>query len=66
MPYRGLVKEGFWADMVIFDPQQIRDRATFTNPHQYPDGIEYVLVNGEVSLEKGQLTNEKCGKILNP
>ena len=64
LPYRGLIKEGFWADIVIFDSYKIKDRATFTNPHQYPDGIEYVLVNGEVSLEKGQLTDKKYGEIL--
>jgi len=65
LPYRGLIKEGFWADVVIFDSHKIKDRSTFTNPHQYPDGIEYVLVNGEVSLKKGQLTDHKHGKILN-
>ncbi len=66
LPYRGLIKEGFWADIVIFDSNKIKDRATFANPHQYPDGIEYVLVNGEVSLEKGRLTNKRYGKILKP
>ena len=40
---RGLIKEGMWADITIFDPQKIIDKATFMAPHQYPEGIEYVL-----------------------
>lgn len=45
---RGALKEGMWADIVLFDPETVIDRATWTNPHQYPDGIPYVFVNGEL------------------
>ena len=61
---RGLIKEGMWADIVIFDPKTIRDRATYDNPRATPEGIEYVIVNGVISIEKGELTGEKGGKIL--
>jgi len=61
---RGLIKEGMWADIVVFDPKKIRDRATYDNPRATPEGIEYVIVNGVISIEKGELTGEKGGKIL--
>ena len=51
---RGLLAEGAWADIVVFDPAAIRDRATFDKPHQYPDGIAWVLVNGQVAVDHGQ------------
>ncbi len=61
---RGLIREGMWADIVIFDPDTIIDRATYTNPHQYPDGIHYVIINGEIVVENKQHTKVKPGKIL--
>lgn len=61
---RGLIKEGMWADIVIFDPKKIKDKATYQNPREKPEGIEYVIVNGVVSIEKGELTEEKVGKVL--
>jgi N-acyl-D-amino-acid deacylase len=61
---RGEIHEGFWADLVIFDPNTIQDRATFTQPHQYATGMEYVLVNGVPVIEKGQLTGKRPGKGL--
>lgn len=61
---RGLIKEGMWADITIFNPDKIIDKATFTNPHQYPRGIEYVIVNGKIVIEKGEHTNEMPGKVL--
>lgn len=61
---RGLIREGFAADLVLFDPQQVTDRATFEQPHQYPDGILYVLVNGIVAVKGGQHTGARSGKIL--
>ncbi len=62
---RGLILEGMWADIAIFNPKEIRDRATFTDPHQYPEGIEYVLVNGKVVVERGEHTGTLAGKVLN-
>ncbi len=61
---RGLLRPGLMADLVIFDPDRIIDRATFTNPHQYPDGIEYVFVNGKMIVEHGALTKERPGRAL--
>jgi N-acyl-D-amino-acid deacylase len=61
---RGEIHEGFWADLVIFDPNTIQDHATFTKPHQYSTGIEYVLVNGVPVIDKGELTGKRPGKGL--
>jgi len=62
---RGQLREGNWADIVVFDPATIRDTATFFEPHQYAEGIEYVLVNGVFVLEEGELTWERPGRVLN-
>ncbi len=64
LPGRGILREGFWADVVIFDPAVIKDNATFDNPHQYPAGIGYVIVNGQVVVDHGKLTGVRPGKIL--
>lgn len=62
---RGLVREGFFADVVVFDPSAIRDRATFGDPFRPPDGIRYVLVNGAVAVSDGELSGEEpAGMIL--
>lgn len=61
---RGLLKPGFWADIVIFNPDTIIDKATYSNPHQYPEGIDYVLVNGEIVIEKGTHSGLLPGKVL--
>lgn len=61
---RGLILEGMWADVVIFDPAKIIDKATYQNPHQYPEGIEYVIVNGKIVIERGEHTGVLPGKIL--
>ncbi|MHA2282446.1 MAG: N-acyl-D-amino-acid deacylase family protein [Promethearchaeota archaeon] len=61
---RGLIREGMWADLVIFDADTIVDRATYTDPHQYPDGIHYVIINGEIVVKEKQHTTVKPGKIL--
>ena len=50
---RGLLKERFWADIVIFDPEKIKDKATYSDPHQYPEGIPYVIVNGQTVVDNG-------------
>lgn len=61
---RGLLRPGMAADIVIFDPDRVIDRATFTDPHQYPDGIEYVFVNGRIVVERGAMTAERPGRAL--
>jgi N-acyl-D-aspartate/D-glutamate deacylase len=61
---RGLIKPGFKADIVVFDPDMISDRGTWENPRQAPVGIEYVLVNGQVVLNKGEHTGARPGKVL--
>ena len=61
---RGVIKEGIFADLTLFDPQRVRDRATFEEPNQYPEGIEYVIVNGQVSVDKGRRTSALAGRPL--
>ncbi len=61
---RGLVREGYAADLVIFDPEQVRDLATFENPHQYSSGFDVVLVNGKLAVENGKVTAERGGQVL--
>ena len=61
---RGLLRPGLWADIVVFDPETIDEVATYADPHRYPVGIDYVLVNGVISVEKGELTKALAGKVL--
>ena len=61
---RGVLKEGMWADVVVFDPATIRDRATFENPNQLSEGMEYVLVNGKLVIDGGKMTSTLPGKVL--
>ena len=61
---RGVVREGAAADLVVFDPERIADRATYDEPHRYPDGIALVVVNGEVALEDGTTTAARAGRFL--
>jgi dihydroorotase/N-acyl-D-amino-acid deacylase len=61
---RGVLKKGMWADIVIFDPATIRDLATFENPNQLSDGMQFVLVNGVPVIENGKQTNALPGKVL--
>jgi N-acyl-D-aspartate/D-glutamate deacylase len=61
---RGLLREGMWADVVVFDPNKVMDKATFLEPHQFPEGILYVLVNGEIVVEDNQQTEKRPGKLL--
>jgi len=63
---RGLLKEGYWADITIVDTETIADNSTYTNPHQYPDGIPYVLVNGQVVVDDGKITGKLPGRVLTP
>jgi N-acyl-D-amino-acid deacylase len=61
---RGAIKPGQWADLVIFDPATVADKATFEDPFQYPVGIDTVIVNGTVVLDEGKHTNARPGKVL--
>jgi len=61
---RGLLRSGFYADLTIFDPKTVIDRATFEMPNQHPDGIEYVIVNGQLSVDNGQRTPSLPGRVL--
>ncbi|MCD6348249.1 MAG: amidohydrolase family protein, partial [Candidatus Korarchaeota archaeon] len=61
---RGLVREGMWADLVIFDPERVEDRATYQDPRQYPEGISYVIVNGKIVVEEGEHTGTRAGRVL--
>lgn len=61
---RGLVRPGFMADLAVFDPATVRDKATFTDPKQYSDGMRYVLVNGEFVVDEGRITQARPGRPL--
>ena len=61
---RGVLRVGAKADIVVFDPERIQDRATFEDPHQLAIGVEWVLVNGEVVIESGQHTGALPGRVL--
>jgi len=61
---RGVLKAGMWADVVIFDPATVRDRATFDHPNQFSEGMEYVLVNGVPVIDQGKMTGARPGKLL--
>ena len=61
---RGVLKQGMWADVVIFDPATIHDVATFANPNQLSEGMEYVLVNGVPVIQDGKMTNALPGRVL--
>jgi len=63
---RGLLREGFAADLVLFDPDRVQDKATYQQPHQYTEGFDYVVVNGTIMVEEGQLTDARPGRILRP
>ena len=56
---RGLLRENYWADVTIFDPEKVRDRATYVVPHQYAEGVSYVLVNGDLVVDEGKRSEER-------
>lgn len=64
IPDRGLLKAGLFADVTIFDAEKVIDRSTYTDPFRYNEGIEYVVVNGQLVLEKGKPTGAKPGRAL--
>jgi len=61
---RGVLKQGMWADVVVFDPATIRDLATFEKPNQLSQGMNYVLVNGVPVIDQGKMTGVLPGKVL--
>ena len=61
---RGIVKHGMAADLVVFDRNTIEDRGTYKEPHNYPKGIEYVIVNGHIVLDRGEILSDMPGKVL--
>jgi N-acyl-D-amino-acid deacylase len=61
---RGRVVEGTWADLVVFDPATVADKSTFQNPHQYPEGIPYVIVNGVPVVDNGKWSGAGPGQVL--
>lgn len=61
---RGLIAPGYYADLVLFDPAEVRDRATYEEPIQYPLGMRYVIVNGVVTVEEGEHTGVRAGRVV--
>ena len=61
---RGVLREGLKADIAVFDPGTVRDLATFERPHQYAEGVSYVIINGQLAFESGKMTAARPGRIL--
>jgi dihydroorotase/N-acyl-D-amino-acid deacylase len=61
---RGVLKQGMWADVVVFDPERVRDLATFDDPNRLSEGMDFVLVNGAAVIEDGKMTGALPGKVL--
>jgi len=61
---RGVIRPGLKADLVVFDPARVRDAATFEQPHQYAEGVAFVMVNGQIAVEQGAITAARPGRVL--
>jgi N-acyl-D-amino-acid deacylase len=61
---RGVLREGLKADLTVFDPETVRDRSTFEQPHQYAEGVSLVVINGQIAFENGSMTAAHPGRIL--
>ena len=61
---RGLLRPGYAADITVFDPQTVQDESTYADPHRYPSGIPYVVVNGTVVVDSGRMTDGRAGRVL--
>jgi N-acyl-D-amino-acid deacylase len=61
---RGLLRTGMYADITIFDPETIIDKATYAEPHQFPEGIKQVIINGKIAVDNGKFTGILAGQTL--
>jgi len=61
---RGIIREGYWADIVVFDPNTIEDKATYENPLEKPVGVRHVFVNGEMTVKDNQFLGHTCGMVI--
>jgi dihydroorotase/N-acyl-D-amino-acid deacylase len=61
---RGVLRPGMKADIAVFDPVRVRDKATYEQPHQYAEGFAYVIVNGQIVYENGAMTSARSGKVI--
>lgn len=64
LPQRGYLKQGYFADVVVFDPKTFRDVATYEQPHQYSPGVQYLFVNGKLAIERERFTGARAGRVL--
>ena len=64
LPERGYVRQGYWADLVLFDPKNFIDTATFAQPKQLSTGVRFLWVNGELAIENGKPTGKLAGRAL--
>ena len=63
---RGVLRPGAWADILVFDPAKVRDVATYLEPHQMSEGMEYVLVNGAIEKDANVFTGKLGGRVVTP
>jgi len=63
---RGALRPGAWADVLIFDPAKVRDAATYLEPHQLSEGVDYVLVNGIIEKDADTFTGKMGGRVVTP
>jgi N-acyl-D-aspartate/D-glutamate deacylase len=66
MKDRGLLRAGYAADITVFDPVAVRDESTYADPHRYPAGIPYVIVNGALVVDGGAMRAAGTGRVLTP
>ena len=64
IPNRGKLKEGYFADIILFDPTTFRDKADFKNAYAYAEGLQYAIINGQIAVEKGEPSDKRHGRVL--